>query len=262
MACVRLGFIPPQLPSLSDQPPEGANWIHEVKHDGYRTMSRHRAWHALAYTRNGHDWSDRYPALLLRHASCHAGRQSLMARSLCRMLAVYPDFEALQAALRSQPSRLIFYAFDLLHLDARTYWTAPLSNAERKLLQLVRRDQEIPIQFSEEFIGDAAAFFRACAAHELEGIVSKLATSRYRAVEARLGSRLSALPKASLRFSASTATARPEPNVRSSPNQNVGSLSMQDQLSSPFVQKRVREFEARLAKLKQEHPSVLMAEES
>jgi ATP-dependent DNA ligase len=34
----RLGFIPPQLPSLTDQPPEGGDWIHEVKHDGYRTM--------------------------------------------------------------------------------------------------------------------------------------------------------------------------------------------------------------------------------
>src|SRR6185437_14216905 len=43
-----------------------------------------------------------------------------------------------------------------------------------------RRNQDSAIQFSEEFIGDAAAFFRACAAHELEGIVSKLATSRYR----------------------------------------------------------------------------------
>jgi len=40
----RLRFIPPQLPSLTDQPPEGADWIHEVKHDGYRGTVR-------AYTR-------------------------------------------------------------------------------------------------------------------------------------------------------------------------------------------------------------------
>jgi len=38
MARPCLSFIPPQLPSLTDQPPEGDNWIHEVKHDGYRTM--------------------------------------------------------------------------------------------------------------------------------------------------------------------------------------------------------------------------------
>src|SRR5262245_41577021 len=40
----RLGFIPPQLPSLTDQPPEGAEWIHEVKHDGYRTILVLEAW--------------------------------------------------------------------------------------------------------------------------------------------------------------------------------------------------------------------------
>ena len=34
--------------------------------------------------------------------------------------------------------------------------------------------------FSEEFTGDASAFFRACADHQLEGIVSKLASSKYR----------------------------------------------------------------------------------
>jgi ATP dependent DNA ligase domain len=89
------------------------------------------------------------------------------------------DFEALHAALHSQPKRLIFYAFDLLYLDAKDLLDRPLVERRAKLLELVRRDQEGPIQFSEEFIGDAAAFFRACAAHELEGIVSKLATSRY-----------------------------------------------------------------------------------
>jgi hypothetical protein len=59
-----LSFIPPQLPSWTDQPPEGADWLHEVKHDGYRTMLLVERGTALAYTRNGHDWSDRYPAII------------------------------------------------------------------------------------------------------------------------------------------------------------------------------------------------------
>ena len=79
------------------------------------------------------------------------------------------DVEALQVALRSRPSRSIFYAFDLLHLDGKDLLDRPLVERRAKLLELVRHDQESPIQFSEEFIGDAAAFFRACAAHELEG---------------------------------------------------------------------------------------------
>jgi len=60
----RLGFIPPQLPSLTDQPPEEANWIHEVKHDGYRTILVIERGSARAYTRNGHDWSDRYLGII------------------------------------------------------------------------------------------------------------------------------------------------------------------------------------------------------
>jgi bifunctional non-homologous end joining protein LigD len=59
-ASTRLRFIEPQLPTLVDQPPEGADWIHEIKHDGYRTMLVLERGKACAYTRNGHDWSDRY----------------------------------------------------------------------------------------------------------------------------------------------------------------------------------------------------------
>jgi hypothetical protein len=60
------------------------------------------------------------------------------------------------------------------------------------------------------------------------------------AVEARPGSRPSALPKANSSCLASTVTARPEPRVRSLPSQSVVSLSMQDQLSSRFVQQHAR----------------------
>src|SRR5215472_2317575 len=176
----RLGFIPPQLPSLTDQPPEGANWIHEVKHDGYRTMLVIERGAARTYTRDGHDWSDRYPGIIA------------VARKLPRRSAILDgevivqdgrgvsDFEALQSALRSKAARLIFYAFDLLHLDGKDLREKPLIERRTKLKRLIEQDPDSPIQFSEEFIGDAAAFFHACAAHELEGIVSKLATSRYR----------------------------------------------------------------------------------
>jgi len=90
------------------------------------------------------------------------------------------DFEALQSALRSQPTHPIFYNFDLLYLDGKDLREKPLLERRTRLRELVGRDSDSRIQFSEEFIGDAVAFFRACAAHELEGIVSKLAISRYR----------------------------------------------------------------------------------
>ena len=59
-----LSFIEPQLPSLVDQPPEGAKWIYEVKHDGYRTLLAVQRGSVVAYTRNGFDWTDRYPRIV------------------------------------------------------------------------------------------------------------------------------------------------------------------------------------------------------
>jgi bifunctional non-homologous end joining protein LigD len=59
-----LTFIPPQVPTLVEAPPEGANWIHEIKHDGYRmqlVIDGTRVW---LFSRNGLDWSHRFPQLI------------------------------------------------------------------------------------------------------------------------------------------------------------------------------------------------------
>jgi ATP-dependent DNA ligase len=73
----------------------------------------------------------------------------------------------------------IFYAFDLLHLDGKDLREKPLLERRAKLKRLIQ-NPDSRIQVSDEFVGDATAFFRACASHELEGMVSKLASSRYR----------------------------------------------------------------------------------
>jgi bifunctional non-homologous end joining protein LigD len=54
----RLHFIEPQLLTLTGQPPQGSEWMHEVKHDGYRTLVVIEAGCARAYTRSGLDWSE------------------------------------------------------------------------------------------------------------------------------------------------------------------------------------------------------------
>jgi len=55
-----LEFIKPQLATSVDHPPPRAGWIHEVKHDGYRTLLIIERRKARAYTRNGFDWTERY----------------------------------------------------------------------------------------------------------------------------------------------------------------------------------------------------------
>jgi bifunctional non-homologous end joining protein LigD len=60
----QLHFIEPQLATSVDQPPEGKHWIHEIKHDGYRCQVLLEGGEARVFTRNGHDWSDRYPSIV------------------------------------------------------------------------------------------------------------------------------------------------------------------------------------------------------
>jgi bifunctional non-homologous end joining protein LigD len=59
-----LEFIQPQLATAVDHPPPRAGWIHEVKHDGYRTLLIIERRKARAYTRNGFDWTERYPSII------------------------------------------------------------------------------------------------------------------------------------------------------------------------------------------------------
>jgi len=54
-------WIEPCIPSLVKTPPIGADWLHEIKHDGYRAISVIDRRRAQIFTRRGHDWSSRMP---------------------------------------------------------------------------------------------------------------------------------------------------------------------------------------------------------
>lgn len=60
----RIGFVEPMMPALVDEAPEGSNWIHELKYDGYRTQLAIDGEERRAYTRRGHDWSELYRPLI------------------------------------------------------------------------------------------------------------------------------------------------------------------------------------------------------
>jgi DNA ligase D-like protein (predicted ligase) len=176
----RLGFIEPELPTLTNQPPKDEDWIHEVKHDGYRTLLVVERGQARAYTRKGFDWSQSYPGIIRAAASLNCRDAILDGEVIVQDSRGVSDFNALKSAIRWEPHRLIFYGFDLLHFDGEDLRRKPLLERRARLKDLIGNDVASSLQFSEEFTGDGAAFFRACAEHGLEGVVSKLASSRYR----------------------------------------------------------------------------------
>jgi bifunctional non-homologous end joining protein LigD len=173
-----LEFISPQLATAVDHPPPRAGWIHEAKHDGYRTLLVIERRKVRAYTRNGFDWTERYAGLTKAAAKLECRSAIIDGEVIVQDERGISDFEVLKSAIRWHPHRLIFCAFDLLHLNDKDLRDRPLLERRGKLKELI--PSEHPFLFSEEFTGDAAAFFRACADHQLEGIVSKLASSKYR----------------------------------------------------------------------------------
>ena len=90
----RLRFIEPQLASPVDQPPEGKHWIHEVKHDGYRSQVVIERGQARVFTRNGYDWSDRYPSIVRAAASLRCKSAIIDGEAIVQNGNGASDFEA------------------------------------------------------------------------------------------------------------------------------------------------------------------------
>src|SRR6476660_1068213 len=181
----RLRFIEPQLASSVEKPPEGKHWIHEIKHDGYRSQVVIERGQVRVFSRNGHDWSDRYPSIVRAAASLRCKSAIIDGEAIVQDGNGASDFEALSSAKRRQPHSIILYAFDLLHLDGRDLRQQALIERRASLKTLLGTDERSRIQFSDEFDGDSDALFKACAEQELEGIVSKLALAPYRSGRSR-----------------------------------------------------------------------------
>ena len=89
------------------------------------------------------------------------------------------DFRAFKSAITQSPERLILFAFGILALDGRDLRAEPLLDRRRRLQDLIGTNPTSRVQFSAEQVGQGPAFFAAADQHELEGIVSKRADSRY-----------------------------------------------------------------------------------
>jgi DNA ligase D-like protein (predicted ligase) len=177
---VPIRFIEPQLAFPVDQPPEGKHWIHEIKYDGYRTQVLLERGHARVFTRNGYDWSDRYPSIIRAASRLPCQSAIIDGEAILPNGDGASDFEAFQSAIHDNPHSIILYAFDLMHVDGTDLRQESLSKRRSILKELIGENEESRIQFSEEFVGDGAVLFNACAANELEGIISKQSLAPYR----------------------------------------------------------------------------------
>jgi bifunctional non-homologous end joining protein LigD len=176
----RLGFIRPEIPMLMPEPPSGEGWIHKIKHDGYRTLIIIDQGRVRAFSRHGRDWTGPYHRVVTEAAKLPCKAALLDGEIIVQDENGISDFEVLRSAIHKAPHRLVFFAFDLLHLDGHDLRRTPLIERRAALRGLIEPDPRSPIQFSDHVDCDGAKFFKAAAELGLEGIVSKRATSLYR----------------------------------------------------------------------------------
>ena len=175
-----LGFIPPMLPSLAERAPEGTEWLHEIKYDGYRTQVVIEAKAGRAFTRNGYDWSDRYQPIIAAARALKCRSATLDGEVAVQAPGGVTDFSALRRSIKGAPERLILFAFDLLQLNGLDLRGQPLIDRRRRLEDLIgAADPASRLHFSPHHVGDGPLMFKAADEAGLEGIVSKRADGRY-----------------------------------------------------------------------------------
>ena len=128
-----LKFISPQLATSVDHPPPRAGWIHEVKHDGYRTLLIIERRKARAFTHNGFDWTERYSGITKSAAKLDCRAAIIDGEVIVQNEHGGSDFEALKSAFRWDPQSLIFCAFDLLHFNGKDFRDRPLLERRARL---------------------------------------------------------------------------------------------------------------------------------
>ncbi len=174
-------FVSPQLATLAEAPPDGDDWLHEIKFDGYRLVTAVGDGKAIAFTRRGLDWSDRFHALLQPLADLPCRSALIDGEAVVNDADGHSDFGALQVALSEGQGRILYYAFDLLALDGEDLRKHPLTERKERLKALLADEPERgPLFFSDHVRGHGKETFDRACAMKLEGIVSKRADAPYR----------------------------------------------------------------------------------
>lgn len=164
------GFIQPCQPSAVASPPTGADWFHEIKHDGIRLLVRRDDDRVRAFTRNGNNWAARYPSIVAAASALRARSFLIDGEAVVADRAGRASFELLRGRTRHREA--FCWAFDLLDVDGQDLRGEPLERRKEALMRLLKR-ATFGLAVNEHHAGDGPALFAQACAIGLEGIVSK-----------------------------------------------------------------------------------------
>src|SRR5919204_1735647 len=171
------GFIEPCLPIKTNKLPSGSEWLHEIKHDGFRVIARKNGAQVRLYSRPGNDLTYRFPLIVetlvrLRSRSCIIDGEAVACDD--NGVALFN-----RVRYRRHDESIFLYAFDLIELNGDDLRPDPLES-RKATLEMMLAKAGAGIRFNEHMEGDGEAVFRHACKLGLEGIVSKRKESPYR----------------------------------------------------------------------------------
>jgi bifunctional non-homologous end joining protein LigD len=172
-------IIQPQLATLVDKPPEGDQWLHEIKFDGYRILAFKNKSEVCLKSRNNNDWSERFLSITEALQTLPFANVILDGEVVVLDSGGKSDFQLLQNSLKMQiQNSFVYYIFDILYFDKYDLKNLPL--IERKsILKEVLIQQNNALQYSDHILEKGNQMYEHACKFTLEGIISKRVDSVY-----------------------------------------------------------------------------------
>ncbi len=173
-------FVKPQLALLVTKPPEGNDWVHEIKFDGYRTQALIQNKKVNLITRGELDWTDKYTPIAQFLKKLPVESATLDGEIIWQNEKGHSDFQKLQNSLKSKDTgSLVFWAFDLLHLNGEDLTSLPLIARKDRLEKLIKKLDNDRIRYSDHFRGLGDQMIKESCKLGLEGVISKRIEAPY-----------------------------------------------------------------------------------
>ncbi|HET7717765.1 MAG TPA: 5'-3' exonuclease H3TH domain-containing protein [Bauldia sp.] len=175
------GFIAPAIPTPAKTPPRGDGWVHEILFEGVRVEAQSEPHRLALYDASGNAMTKRLPRIADAVRRLPVNRIVLDGIVIVQDQDGRSDSAALARDLADgRQDRLVYYAFDLLHLDGFDITEAPLVERKRVLESLLAEAGEGPVAYSAHLDIDGSEMLQRVRAMGLAGIVSKRADAPYR----------------------------------------------------------------------------------
>lgn len=173
-------LIAPHLATLVKEPPPGDEWLHELKFDGYRMLCHTDSEKVRFWSRNGKDWTKRFPNLTLA-VKALPGKSAIIDGDVVILERDgRSSFQKTAECFGNSKAKFSFVAFDLIYPDGLDLTKVALEERKHLLDALFESlPSSSPLRYSDHVQGNGQLFLTQACKAGVEGIVSKLRTSHY-----------------------------------------------------------------------------------